>query len=148
MAKSRKHHHSRKAMSKRHKRHARHSRKSRRHHRRLRGGDSAWQYEMATVGNMNQQIQNSLVSQPGDNVVSANSTQSVPVNNLNANTLQGMPTAAQMKLIQSGGRRRRHHKKSVGGSISSIVSTALAPLALLGLQQTFGKTRKSRKSRK
>ena len=106
-------------------------------------------YELNNVGTLEQQIQNSLYSHPGESIVAAHNTQTVPMNNLNANSTQVTPSAAQLALIQKAGgmRRRKHHKKR-GGSLGAMLNAAIAPLTLLGLQNRFGKTIRRNRSRR
>lgn len=46
-----------------------------------------------------------------------------------------VPTGSQLALVQKAGRRR--NKK--GGLIGEVVSQAIVPFALLGMQQTYGR---------
>jgi len=98
-----------------------------------RGGDgSAWQYELNKVGDLNTQVQNALTVQPGQSIATQHSNTIVPV---------GQPNASQSSYVvnMKGGKRRQ--KK--GGYWSQVLSRAIVPFTLLGLQQKFGKkTRK------
>jgi hypothetical protein len=47
------------------------------------------------------------------------------------------PTAQNLSLIQSAGRRGRGRKSKRGGFWGQVINQAAAPLALLGMQQTF-----------
>ena len=62
-----------------------------------------------------------------------------------------VPTANQMELIQKAG----GHRSKKGGFLGNVINQAIVPVALLGLQQTYGRkrrhgktTRKYRKYRK
>jgi hypothetical protein len=48
-------------------------------------------------------------------------------------TQPGTPTSQQLSLIQSAGRRRRKR----GGFLGPIISQAIVPATLLGMQQTY-----------
>ena len=105
--------------------------------RRQRGGDygqypdSAWGFQMNNLGNGWTQFMNSLSLQPGDTLASSQS------NNIVAN-----------KQVNTGGgrRRRRHSRGKRGGNMLAVVEQAAVPLALLGMQQAYGKNR-TRKAR-
>jgi hypothetical protein len=111
------------------------------------GGDgSAASYGVAVAGDLKTQFNNAL-SQGG---VSGN----LPGNTLIGTSGQGIPpmsqypTAQQLAMAQSGGARRRR-----GGFIEPMLSQAAAPLALLALQQTYGRRpkrsfKRNRKSRR
>ena len=110
---------------------------------RQRGGDlagnpaSAWGWVDGTLGNGWTQFMNSLTLQPGQNIAAAQSNDSVPVGNVNAQTAQGMPKA------QSGGKtHKRHHKRTAhkrGGNVASVISQAVVPGVLLAAQHTMGR---------
>jgi hypothetical protein len=51
-------------------------------------------------------------------------------------TQPGTPTAQQLSLIQSAGRRRRRTK---GGFLGPVISQAIVPATILGMQQTYGR---------
>jgi len=54
-----------------------------------------------------------------------------------------MPTSSQLSLIQkAGGRRRRR-----GGFLGEVINQAIVPVALLGMQQTYGRRRGSKRHR-
>lgn len=113
--------------------------KTRRHHRsrrhRQRGGDSAWQYVMKNFGDGQTQAQNSLMVQPGDNIVAKHNLTSSLISNPNsASGLYGLP-----KSLTGGSRKSR------GGFIDpTVLSTAAVPVALLAAQQRFSKKRRGR----
>lgn len=101
--------------------------------RKQRGGDlagnpaSAWGWGVGTMGSGWQQFMNtmSLNNSPSNNLVLANKQ-------------------------QVGGRRsRRRSRRSRGsrrgGNFGAVLSQASAPLALLGMQQMYGKSRKRRR---
>ena len=103
----------------RHKSHRRraHS-KSRTMRRSQRGGDlagnpaSTWGWGLGTVGNGWTQFMNSMTLQPGQNLATAQGTQLVPVNNINANNAQGMiGTNLRGDIPQAGGKRRKHRRR-------------------------------------
>jgi len=114
--------------------------------RKMRGGySSAATYELATVGDMNQQYNNAIGIRGGENLVASNSTQVVPLNNPNANGMQGVPTSGQLALIQSAGarRRRRSHRRKSAKMVKkggSLLGGILTVGALLGLNKLYGKT--------
>jgi hypothetical protein len=108
-------------------------RKKRKHSHSQKGGDSAWQWQLNNLGNGWTQFMNSLSLQSGENLGTIQSNAIVPVNNINAEDSQ---------VAQNGGRRRRNKK---GGNWGAVVEQAAVPLALLGMQQMYGKNR-TRKS--
>lgn len=72
-----------------------------------RGGySSAASYVLETYGNLKTQIENSLVLQPGQDVVARQSTQSVPI---------GQPNANVKGMIKFNGGRRISRKSRKGG---------------------------------
>lgn len=107
---------------------SRHTR--RRHSRTRRGGDSAWQSMLKTVGDGQTQFNNALTIKSGENIATKQSNAIVPINNLNAQQVS-LP-----KLPQNGGKRRKK-----GGYWTSVLNQALVPFTLLGLQQIYGKKR-------
>jgi len=79
--------------------------------KRMHGGyNSAWSYVSSVFGDLNTQTNNSLLLQPGQDVVASQSTQSVPIGNPNAN-VKGMIK------FEGGKRRRRRHRSSRRKSI-------------------------------
>jgi hypothetical protein len=120
-----------------------HRRKHRtRKHRRMRGGSamfgnsyepvtnssgsSAWSHVSGLVGGLDEQYNGALMgNSPGNQLP------------INARTMSG-------GRRRSRTRSRRHRRR--GGSLMSAVGTAVVPLGLLALQQTY-KNRKRRKMR-
>jgi hypothetical protein len=51
----------------------------------------------------------------------------------------GVPTAQNLSLIQSAGKRRKKSRR--GGFFGEVISQAVVPFGLLGLQQTYRKKR-------
>lgn len=80
-------------------------------------GDSQWSRTMDQAGQYGNVQSNLIIGEQGQN-----------------SQLNGTPTASQMKLIQGGGRRRRK-----GGFLGSVINQALVPVAILGMQQTYGR---------
>lgn len=128
--------------------------------------DSAWGFQMNNLGNGWTQFMNSLTLQPGENLGTTQSNDIVPIKNINAQDTTKMLT---------GGKKRRHrHRMShmqrqqmqmrmqqmqqaksqsrgkKGGYFGAVLEQAAVPLALLGMQQAYGKrhTRRSGMSRK
>jgi hypothetical protein len=89
---------------------------------------SAWGHAMNTVGDGLKQFQDSLIRQPGQNLVSNQSNDLVPI----------------VKPNMSGGKRHRR-KSAKGGSWEAVAAQALVPGFLLGAQQLYGRRLKSRK---
>ena len=77
----------------------RNNRRTKKTHKRGGAYDSAWSYVSSVYGDLNTQLDKSLTLQPGQDAVARQSTQSVPMNNPNAN-VKGI-------IKMSGGRRRR-----------------------------------------
>lgn len=50
-------------------------------------------------------------------------------------TQPSTPTSQQLSLIQSAGRKRRRSKR--GGFLGPIISQAIVPATILGMQQTY-----------
>lgn len=106
--------------------------------------DSAWGFQMNNLGNGWTQFMNSLTLQPGQNQGTVQSNDIVPIKNINAQNTS--------KMMMNGGRKhhgRKHHGKSrgkKGGYWGAVLEQAAVPLALLGMQQTYGKrhTRRNR----
>jgi hypothetical protein len=127
-----------------------HSR-SRKRARTQHGGDlagnpaSSWGWGLGTVGNGWTQFMNAMTLQPGQNLATAQGTQLVPVNNINANNSQGMigpNLKGDIPGSQSGGKRRRRNRSRRGGSWGAVASQAAVPASLIAMNQVFGKTRK------
>ena len=132
------------------------SSKQRTQRRSQRGGswgqypDSAWGFQMNNLGNGWTQFMNSLSVQPGQNLGTSQSNDIVPIKNINAQDTGKMLT---------GGKRRRHKKSKMrhmqqaksqsrgkkGGYWGAVLEQAAVPLALLGMQQAYGKRHTSRK---
>jgi len=114
--------------------------------RKLRGGNSpsAWGYVYNTVGNGWTQFQNALTLQPGQNLSSQQNNDIEPIGKPNFQSTQSMPSKSELSLIQSAGRRR----KRKGGTWGPIIGQAAAPLALIGLQNTYKKRSGTRRSRR
>lgn len=126
-----------------------------------RGGDlagnppSSWGWVNGTVGNGWTQFMNSLTLQPGQGIVDSKNNDTVPVGNLNAQSVQGnIGTNLQGDIPKSvGGRRRsktrsKSHSKSRskhGGSWGAILNQAAVPGVLLAAQQSFGRRKSSRR---
>lgn len=105
-------------------------------------GPSAWSYVYNTVGSGYDQFKNALTLQPGENLGSMQSNDIEPKNNLNAQNTEGMPTKADLSLIQKAGSKRRRRR---GGNMGAIANQALVPFSLLALQQTIGKRKRKSK---
>lgn len=124
--------------------------RSMRRTRSQRGGDlagnpaSSWGWVNGTLGNGWTQFMNSLTLQPGQNIATMHSNNSVPVGNVNAQNSQPM-----LNPNMGGGKRNRRHKSRSrrggsrrGGSWGAVASQAALPAVLLAAQQTFGKSRR------
>ena len=127
-----------------------HSR-SRKRARTQHGGDlagnpaSSWGWGLGTVGNGWTQFMNAMTLQPGQNLATAQGTQLVPVNNINANNSQGMigpNLKGDIPGSQSGGKKRLRNRSRRGGSWGAVASQAAVPASLIAMNQVFGKTRK------
>jgi hypothetical protein len=110
---------------------------------------SSWGWVQGTVGNGWTQFMNSLTLQPGQNYASAQSNQTVPVGNINADNNQGMigtNLKGDMAGSQSGGKKRRSRRSRArrGGCWATVASQAAAPAALIAMNQTFGKRSRRR----
>lgn len=121
--------------------------------RRHRGGGlngnppSAWGWGLGTVGDGWTQFMNSLTLQPGQNLAAASSNAIVPIGDPNAQTQQG-----NINPNLSGGRRRGSRRRSRysrrgrgkrGGDLSGVLATAAVPGALLLMNQSMRRRRRS-----
>jgi hypothetical protein len=130
------------------------SSKQRTQRRSQRGGswgpypDSAWGFQLNNLGNGWTQFMNSLSLQPGQNLGTIQSNNIVPIKNINAQDTTKMITGGKkhrhkrhnmrhMQQMQMQARGRGLAKK--GGYFGPVVEQAVVPLALLGMQQTYGK---------
>lgn len=100
---------------------------------------SAWGSILNTYGNGWTQFLNALTLQPGANAGSIGSNQLVPIGKVNAND----PSSSM--LNQKGGKKRRSGKSKKGGflGIGALLEQAVVPFGLLGLQQSYGKSRRN-----
>ena len=105
--------------------------------------DSAWGFQMNNLGNGWTQFMNSMSVQPGANMGTSQSNNIVPIKNINVpvkmaggrrRSLQRQQMQQQMQQ-QSRGKGRG--KK--GGYWGAVLEQAAVPLALLGMQQFYGK---------
>lgn len=128
-------------MAKSHRRSHRGKRHSRRRHSRRRhymsGGAGAAETTLMKVGAGNQQFQNTF----GPNPVVADHGNALIVNG-QAPVMAGAPNAGQLALIQSAGRRRKGKK---GGFLGPVVSQAVVPFALWGMQNKYATKRRGRR---
>jgi len=124
--------------------HCKSNRHSKRHKRPKRGGgnyDSASTYAYYVNGSPNAQYARTL-DQGGEY---ANRTGNVLIGAQGQWAYEpNAPSQQNLNLVQSAGKSRR--KK--GGVFGSVLNQAAVPLALLGLQQTYGRKRKGGKTRK
>jgi hypothetical protein len=110
---------------------------------------SSWGWGLGTVGNGWTQFTNALTLTPGQNMATSQSTQLVPVNNVNADNSQGMIGTnlnGDINGSQSGGKKRRRHKSRSkrGGSWEAVLGQAAVPAALIAINQSFSKRHKRR----
>ena len=131
--------------------------------------DSAWGYQMNNLGNGWAQFMNSLSVQPGHNLGTSQSNNIVSVNSVNAQDTTKMLTGGkkhrnkrhkmrhlqQQQMQQQMQQQQMQQAKSQsrgkkGGYWGAVLEQAAVPLALLGMQQAYGKrhTRKHGSSHK
>jgi hypothetical protein len=102
---------------------------SRRYSRKQKGGDSGWQYGLKVNGLPNAQFSRTFdatgpyADRVGSEYIGAQGQWFKQPNT---------PSAENLNLIQSAGRRRKR-----GGFLGPIISQAIVPFSLLGLQQTY-----------
>jgi len=115
---------------------------SRRRSRRMRGGSnytSAATYGMYVNGPGNSQFNRTMEGSGQSNTI-------IGVQGQNAIPASYKPTNSNLSLVQSAGRRRRGRK---GGFLGSVVKDAIVPFALLGMQQSYRRSKKGgRKTRR
>ena len=92
---------------------------------------------------MNSQIDRTLYVQPGDNPVTAVSTQIAPINNPNGNN-----PGPFLNLTQKGGRMRRRRCRRGRRGGSALIQGALVPAVLLGMRQKLSRRRTARRGRR
>lgn len=119
--------------------------------RKMRGGNgnysSASSYGEYVAGSQDAQFnrtfaQNGPYGQVSGNSLIGSQGQGMPTSNQ-------MPTSSQLNLVQNGGRRRRDRtRRHRGGFLGEVINQAVVPFGLLGLQQTYGKKRGGRHSRR
>lgn len=107
------------------------------------GGDSAWQYVANQVGDGWTQFQNALTLQPGLNLGTQQSNNIVQIGNKNVQDSQRF-VGPNLNKTMSGGKRRKGTRKQKGGNVGAVISNAIVPFSLVGLNNFFGK-RKTRK---
>ena len=109
--------------------------RSRSRSRSQRGGQSAWQYQLNNVGNGWQQFMNTFSTTGPNGLTQSNNI--VPNTGVAANAAPA-PGAPGAAAPTKGGRRRRYKNKK-GGNWGAVLGTAAVPMALLGMQQMYGK---------
>lgn len=105
---------------------------------------SAWGYVSGTVGNGWTQFMNSLTLQPGENLGTIQSNSIVPVNNLNAEDIQGnIGPNMRGDIPQAGGKRRRNRRSFTkrGGNLLAAAEQAAIPITLIAMNNSLGKGR-------
>ncbi len=130
-----------------------HSKRRTRRHRQHGGNypPSAWGSVMGTVGDGWTQFQNALMLQPGENLGAVQSNAIVPIGNPNAQTSQGNigPNMTGNVPGQLGGRRRRRKSRGKrGGNLLAVAQQAAVPVALIAMNNAYGKRRRSRSHRR
>ena len=126
--------------------------------------DSAWGFQMNNLGNGWTQFMNSLSTQPSQNLGTSQSNDIVPIKNINAQDTTKMLTGGkkhrhkknrmrhmqqqqqqmQMQMHQQQMQQQMQQAKSQsrgkkGGYWGAVLEQAAVPLALLGMQQAYGK---------
>jgi hypothetical protein len=134
--------------------------------------DSAWGFQMNNLGNGWTQFMNSLSVQPGQNMGTSQSNSIVPVRNINAEDPKSMMMSSKgmsggkkrgkrnmMRMMQQQqmmgqqrmmGQSKSQSRSKKGGYWGAVLEQAAVPLALLGMQQAYGKrhTRRNEMSHK
>jgi len=130
--------------------------------------DSAWGFQMNNLGNGWTQFMNSLSVQPGQSLGTSQSNNIVPIRNINAQdsqpSLSPKMTGGRRRMRQRQMQQQRQMQKQQqqqmqqqrqmqkqqqqqqqqsrgkkGGYWGAVLETAAVPLALLGMQQFYGK---------
>jgi hypothetical protein len=110
---------------------------------------SAWGYTMNTLGDGWTQFMNSLTLQPGQNLGTIQSNDIVPVGGVNAQNSQPSigPNMKGAVPGQSGGKKRKNRKSrgKRGGNLLTVAQQAAVPVALITMNNLYGKRRRSRR---
>ena len=126
--------------------------------------DSAWGYQMNNLGNGWNQFMSTFAAQPGENLGTSQSNAIVPMKNINAQDAQPSlsPNMSGGKKYKKSKMRRLQQMKQQmqqqmqmqqqqmqqsksqsrgkkGGYWGAVLEQAAVPLALLGMQQAYGK---------
>ena len=119
-----------------------------RHRKTQKGGlapPSAWGSVLNNYGTGIQQFWRTFTSQPGADAGAVNSNQITRIGHPNDNN----PPSSLMQR-QSGGKKSRkgRGKGKKGGflGIGAVLEQAVVPFGLLGMQQSYGKSKSSRRS--
>jgi len=92
-------------------------------------GPSQWTRTMDQSGPYGQVQGNVIIGAQGQNVTPTSQ----------------MPNSSNLNLVQSAGGKGKHKR---GGFLGEVVNQAVVPVALLGLQQTYGRKKKGGKTNK
>lgn len=98
--------------------------------------DSAWGYQMNNLGNGWTQFMNTLSVQPGS---TSQSNTIVPINNANAQSKMTGGRHGRHSRMQMQQQSRGKGRGKKGGYWGAVLEQAAVPLALLGMQQFYGK---------
>ena len=98
--------------------------------KRMKGGNSAWQYVMDTVGSGQQQAVGALEMEKNTNLANANSNAIKPINGLHNQRFLSPNLNSTMK----GGRKQQNKGKR--GGMWGAIAQAIPSLSLFGLQQS------------
>ena len=118
----------------------RHSRRHRSRSRGMRGGSNGNYTSGSTYGSYVNGTSDSQFARTFDTTgpyASRVGTQYVGAQGQNAQQ-PGVPTAQNLSLVQSAGKRRKSRR---GGFLGEVISQAVVPFSILGLQQTYRKKR-------
>lgn len=124
-----------------------------RHRKTQKGGQappSAWGWIGNNYGTGIQQFWRTFTAQPGGDAGTVNSNQITRIGHPNDNDppLSLMQRQSGGKKKQCGGKKSRKGKGKKGGflGIGAVLEQAIVPFGLLGMQQSYGKSKHSRRS--
>jgi hypothetical protein len=120
----------------------------------MRGGGAA-DYELSVVGDVSKQFSNVMdIGGPSyGNLVDRSSNAIIGTAGQGLTSSSVIPTDSQLKLVQSAGgkykkKNKSKNKRKKGGFFGNVITQAVVPFSILGLQQTYRKKNNNKTSKK